>query len=638
MKRFFTRLLGTNPRRLPARRRRSTLTVEALEDRRLASVTPVLLADGTLQITGSNAADTIVVRQYDKGLCIDGWTGFFSPAKVSRIRVDARGGNDSIDLSSYGPGYPGSRPITLPVEVHGGDGNDTIRGGHGKNYIFGEGGDDTLYAFEGVNYLDGGAGNDVLYGGTAGTNKLCGDAGNDVLYGGASGSNLLFGGDGADWLYGGPGGANTLDGGRDYDSLYPGRGSNTLYDDPGGCYVQPTVGQLSFVIPGHVDWVDMNLADAGARTLVRYLADDGSISRTDMMAVLDQIKQQGVSYAEFEGLKCLVYNDGAYRTNAPAMPEAVRNLAGKLIANPANAQIWYYEPVSIRFQHPQLHAGSSSAELDALENMWFRGAYHPTATLEGDSTPFAYQVAAGTLFGGPGHDLVDYDIIRQGEVGDCYFLSALGVVALRSNGADVRNLFTDNGDGTYTVRFFHAGKAEYVTVDRALPVDADGRLVFANKGALASDPNNALWAALAEKAYAQVDAEGWIGQDNVFTYQGIAYGYDTDALTQLTNHAAVYKQLGQNADGGAAMMQDWQNGSPMCLSSHGGTDLTAANIVRGHVYMVVNAVRFQNSTGSTYYFEICNPYGDKDPTKPHYVWLSYSELMASFYSWSVGTI
>jgi hypothetical protein len=30
-------------------------------------------------------------------------------------------------------------------------------------------------------------------------------------------------------------------------------------------------------------------------------------------------------------------------------------------------------------------------------------------------------------------------------------------------------MFTKNGDGTYSVRFFNNGVAEYVTVDRELP-------------------------------------------------------------------------------------------------------------------------------------------------------------------------
>ena len=76
---------------------------------------------------------------------------------------------------------------------------------------------------------------------------------------------------------------------------------------------------------------------------------------------------------------------------------------------------------------------------------------------------FAYAEAAGSLFCfGPSETDVD-----QGSVGDCYFLASLGSVADRDPGR-IEDIFTDNGDGTFTVRFFRDGNAEYVTVDRFL--------------------------------------------------------------------------------------------------------------------------------------------------------------------------
>ena len=38
-------------------------------------------------------------------------------------------------------------------------------------------------------------------------------------------------------------------------------------------------------------------------------------------------------------------------------------------------------------------------------------------------------------------------------MGDCYFISALGTLA-DSNPAAIENMFINNGDGTYTVRFY----------------------------------------------------------------------------------------------------------------------------------------------------------------------------------------
>ena len=93
---------------------------------------------------------------------------------------------------------------------------------------------------------------------------------------------------------------------------------------------------------------------------------------------------------------------------------------------------------------------------------------------------YSYTVANGRLFNGT----PSYADIRQGGLGDCYLLSSLGETALRTP-AVIQNMFIVNGDGTYTVRFYHNGVADYVTVDSALPVDQYGRLVFNGNGALA---------------------------------------------------------------------------------------------------------------------------------------------------------
>ncbi|MGV2341194.1 MAG UNVERIFIED_CONTAM: hypothetical protein LVR18_46805 [Planctomycetaceae bacterium] len=87
---------------------------------------------------------------------------------------DAGDGKDFIYIS----------PTTnVPVEVHGGPGND-------KLYLLGKS------ASKGY----GDDGNDIIYGGTA-ADKLCGGAGIDKLYGGA-GDDTIRGGDGDDYIEG----------------------------------------------------------------------------------------------------------------------------------------------------------------------------------------------------------------------------------------------------------------------------------------------------------------------------------------------------------------------------------------------------------------------------------------------------
>ena len=91
----------------------------------------------------------------------------------------------------------------------------------------------------------------------------------------------------------------------------------------------------------------------------------------------------------------------------------------------------------------------------------------------------AYRQFAGQLFVSG----ATYSDIHQGNLGDCYFMASLGEVALK-NQAAITNMFIVNGDGTYTVRFFHNSVAEYVTVDSYLPTNTRRLdLLYANRGA-----------------------------------------------------------------------------------------------------------------------------------------------------------
>src|SRR5207244_740076 len=140
-----------------------------------------------------------------------------------------------------------------------------------------------------------------------------------------------------------------------------------------------------------------------------------------------------------------------------------------------------------------------------------------------------YRQVSGSLFvNGP-----TYNDITQGGIADCYFMSALGEVAKHSP-STIYNMFADNGDGTYTVRFFHGSTPAYVTVNRELPESGNYAIFAGWGGGMYNSSSNELWVALAEKAYAQLDESGWIGQDGNNAYHGIDYGWPASAFNQLT--------------------------------------------------------------------------------------------------------
>jgi hypothetical protein len=285
------------------------------------------------------------------------------------------------------------------------------------------------------------------------------------------------------------------------------------------------------------------LQDAALATLVASLDADGSINRQDMIQILRSVGDDDgeVDAAEFSDLTKILSQASTWN-----IPGYVQVLAGDVVnGNSANVT---FQGLALG----NLVAGSPAAKLDMLVDKWFLGADHPAVT---DSS-FVYQQTSGWLFRRtPSH----YDE-RQGQIGDCYFISTLGTLA-DSDPATVRNMFINNGDGTFTVRFYtgtygsihgsdgtvstgftdNVGTADYVTVDRMLPATAAGTLVYANYGAGCTDAGNSLWIPLAEKAYAQWCETGKAGPDRTVqnAYASIDGGWMATANAQVLGHNAA---------------------------------------------------------------------------------------------------
>jgi hypothetical protein len=212
----------------------------------------------------------------------------------------------------------------------------------------------------------------------------------------------------------------------------------------------------------------------------------------------------------------------------------------------------------------QLVAGQSTGlQLTELYEKWFLGQDLPTATDDYGDT-FTYTTASGSLFGSGGPSYQDID---QGVLGDCYFLGALGEIADRDPQA-IKNMFLDNGDGTWTVVFYETnGKADYVTVNNQLPV-YQGMLVYDGYGNMANSSTNVLWAELAEKAYAQLAASGW-SRAGLATpansYMAIEGGYGWQAMQQVMGESTSYSST--STSNLSTLLKDVQAGMLVTLGS-----------------------------------------------------------------------
>ncbi|WP_125954979.1 right-handed parallel beta-helix repeat-containing protein [Novosphingobium sp. MD-1] len=182
-----------------------------------------------------------------------------APAPETKLlHIDGTDGADTLKSTHTGP-----------LELAGGDGNDTYYvfhaqtsiielAGHGTDRVYadvsytlpdnveelwlrtpgttatgndldnrlvGTSGDETFHGLGGNDLISAGAGNDTLYGGD-GNDDLRGEDGNDLLDGGA-GNDILRGGAGNDKLYGGDGN-DVLEGGSGVDYLCGGAGADVF--------------------------------------------------------------------------------------------------------------------------------------------------------------------------------------------------------------------------------------------------------------------------------------------------------------------------------------------------------------------------------------------------------------------------
>lgn len=220
--------------------------LDPLEPRALFSV---LLENGILRITGTDAADVLTITTETAvtnsipgsmftgvRVNLNGEEHSFSQSAIRRIRINTLGGDDIVTANF--PGLTGTSEIPVPgfrQFIHGGDGDDTLRGGDARDLIRGGQGDDQIFGSTrplGMtgDRLVGGPGDDAIHGGH-GPDTILGSTGHDTLSA-FDGDDRVFGGDGDDQIDGSDG-ADRLLGGRGDDTLTAGElGGIILVDAP----------------------------------------------------------------------------------------------------------------------------------------------------------------------------------------------------------------------------------------------------------------------------------------------------------------------------------------------------------------------------------------------------------------------
>jgi hypothetical protein len=282
-----------------------------------------------------------------------------------------------------------------------------------------------------------------------------------------------------------------------------------------------------------------------------------------------------------------------------------------------------------------LAVGSSATQLSELNDKWFLGTDLPSSTVSMSGYPsfsVSYSADSAALFGANGPSMND---INQGYLGDCYFLSSIAEVAKQDPGV-ISSMFTSNGNGTYGVRFYVDGTAEYVTVNSSL---ADGGNIFN----YASD----IWASLAEKAYAQLQTGSAVTGNSISgnSWSAIGNGGAPEyALEEITGASAItdfdangnswvtvvynssldetsFASGNSTASVLGTLVSDLSKGDDVVLSSY----TNAADSSGDDTLIADHAMSIYGYDSSTGLLEIRNPWG----TEPGQYWDTTFEVSLS---------
>jgi len=334
-----------------------------------------------------------------------------------------------------------------------------------------------------------------------------------------------------------------------------------------------------------VDWFGrLKLLSDEIQTMVRSEDADGMLDRSELLTILNAVKDEGVSEDELADLRILAANYEEINLSR----YLVTLLDNMVNGDPANQYFTGRNSATnmgntARQELGNLYPGSSESRMEDLISKWFHGTDSPAT-----SQRYIYLDLPLFFDGARAAD------VTQGQLGDCYLLSSLSAIAESSIASiDGRHpsvypgdMFVDNEDRTYGVRFYdNHGAERWVTVDAYVPGYRTDALVNANT------VSQETWTMLAEKAYVQLNESDNISQDGTNRYGignhfGIAGGSASLALSHISGQEATHK-----------FISEFSTSAPCALASRHG-------VKRKHTYTYES---YDVASGT---FFLRNPWGN----------------------------
>ena len=198
--------------------------------------------------------------------------------------------------------------------------------------------------------------------------------------------------------------------------------------------------------------------------------------------------------------------------------------------------------------------------------------------------------------------------VRQGQLGDCWFLAAAAAIAEKPE--RIERIFTNHeysAEGVFDMTFSHMGQKVTMVVDDRLPITEgkDRRYTnFGVKSAVNARPsaNGAWWVPLLEKAYSKFNQ----------SYSNMDGGQPEQALRELTGMPVRSYDSQRQSDSdffNVVRDADVKNYvmTANCHNKH-------ASLITGHAYTMLGAIQLSNGVKL---IRMRNPWGSEKYTGPY---------------------
>jgi hypothetical protein len=192
------------------------------------------------------------------------------------------------------------------------------------------------------------------------------------------------------------------------------------------------------------------------------------------------------------------------------------------------------------------------------------------------------------------YEEIEIDDIRQGELGDCYFLCAVSALARIPSRISHKILINEekSKNSCYQVKFYLQGKQKIITIDDTFPCHNN---IFAFSHTI----QNEIWVQVIEKAWAKVNGN----------YHSTAKGLPSESLSALTPAPVFtydHSQLSEEELWKELTIAEISKYVICANSSNKSDNIYEQGIVKNHSYSIIGVFNFPNNINLV---KLRNPWG-----------------------------